>query len=222
VYFSKIELRREADRLARVAHAVTQDGYRLHQALWNLFQAPPGAPRDFLYRRLETADWPSFYVISARQPVDTRDVWAIQSKVYTPQLVAGQRLAFSLCANPVVTKLGPYGKPVRHDVIKNAKQQRENHADPPIPLGTLMANEGENWLQARAARCGFHLDQVRVEGYRQHQFRKVRGGDWVKFSTLDFDGLLTVVDPEPFGHTLLTGLGPAKGFGCGLLLVRRV
>ncbi|WP_179137742.1 type I-E CRISPR-associated protein Cas6/Cse3/CasE [Candidatus Entotheonella palauensis] len=222
MFFSKIELRREAEQCARVAQVMTQDGYRLHQALWQLFLAPPGTPRDFLYRQLETAHWPSFYVLSARQPVDTRGVWSIQSKSYVPQLAAGQRLAFSLCANPVVTKLGPHGKPVRHDVIKNAKQLRQNRAEPPIPLGALMAQEGETWLHNRAERCGFHVEQVRVDGYRQHQFRKARSGNWVKFSTLDFDGLLTVVDPELFGHTLYTGLGPAKSFGCGLLLIRRV
>ncbi len=220
--FSKIELRREAERLARAAHDLTRDGYRLHQALWQLFPAPPGTPRDFLYRRLETAHGPSFYVLSAREPVDTWGVWTIQSKTYAPQLAAGQRLAFSLCANPVVTKLGPRGKPVRHDVIRDAKLQRQNRAVPSISLGDLMAQEGTAWLQARAERCGFQVEQVRVDGYRQHRFRKGRGDKWVTFSTLDFDGLLTVVDPEVLGHTLCTGLGPAKGFGCGLLLIRRV
>ncbi len=220
--FSKVELRREADRLARAAHAVTQDGYRLHQALWQLFQAPPGTPRDFLYRRLETAQWPSFYIISARQPVDTRGLWQIQSKTYMPQLAAGQRLAFALCANPVVTKLSPHGKPVRHDVVMNAKKQCQNPEATPIAMGSLIAQEGRAWLQARAERCGFRLEHVRVDGYRQHQLYKARGRKRIQFSTLDFDGLLTVVDAERFCHTLFTGLGQAKGFGCGLLLVRRV
>ncbi len=226
MFFSKIELRHEGNHLDRAAHAVTravaEDGYRLHQALWHLFPAPPGTPRDFLYRRLETVHWPSFYVTSARQPVDTRGVWAIQSKAYTPQLVAGQRLAFSLCANPVVTKLGPRGKPVRHDVIKDAKRQRETEGKAPLPLGVLMAEVGRGWLEARAERCGFRLEQARVDGYRQHKFRKGRGDRWVEFSTLDFEGLLTVVNPESLCQTLFTGLGPAKGFGCGLLLIRRV
>jgi CRISPR system Cascade subunit CasE len=220
--FSKVELRHEADRLARAAHMVTQDGYRLHQALWQLFQAPPGTPRDFLYRRLEMHHWPSFYVISHRQPVDSRGVWMIQSKTYTPQLTHGQRLAFALCANPVITKPGAHGKPMRHDVVMNAKQQQDAQEESPVALGTLIQQVGRAWLIDRAERCGFHLEQVRVDGYRQHQFSKARAGQRIRFSTLDFNGLLTVVDAERFRHTLFHGLGPAKGFGCGLLLIRRV
>ena len=41
-------------------------------------------------------------------------------------------------------------------------------------------------------------------------------------STLDFSGLLTVTAPEKFLSALYGGIGPAKGFGCGLLLVKRV
>jgi CRISPR system Cascade subunit CasE len=42
----------------------------------------------------------------------------------------------------------------------------------------------------------------------------------VRLSTLDFDGLLTVADPGRFGELLFSGLGPAKGFGCGLMLIK--
>ena len=222
MFFSKVELRRESDILARAAHAVTRDGYRLHQALWQIFQMPTATPRDFLYRRLEAAHWPSFYVISARQPVDTQGVWSIQSKPYAPQLAAGQRLAFALCANPVVTKPGPRGKPVRHDVVMNAKQQRQVQDEAPMAMGTLIEQVGRTWLEARAESHGFRLEQVRVDGYRQHQFRKARREQRIRLSTLDFNGLLTVLDAEQLRHTLFTGVGPAKGFGCGLLLVRRV
>ena len=39
--------------------------------------------------------------------------------------------------------------------------------------------------------------------------------------TLDFGGILTVVDPERFIEALYQGVGSAKAFGCGLMLVRR-
>ncbi|MEA2080768.1 MAG: type I-E CRISPR-associated protein Cas6/Cse3/CasE [Pseudomonadota bacterium] len=46
------------------------------------------------------------------------------------------------------------------------------------------------------------------------------GGKEINFSTLDYSGLLTVTDPELFKAALFQGIGPAKAFGCGLLLVR--
>lgn len=41
-----------------------------------------------------------------------------------------------------------------------------------------------------------------------------------RFSTVDFSGERTVTDPGLFGTALPTGIGHAKAFGCGLLLVR--
>jgi CRISPR system Cascade subunit CasE len=38
---------------------------------------------------------------------------------------------------------------------------------------------------------------------------------------MDFRGILTVTDTEKFTDTLMQGLGKAKAFGCGLMLIRR-
>ncbi len=51
---------------------------------------------------------------------------------------------------------------------------------------------------------------------------KRNGGKQVSLSTLEFNGVLTVADPKLFLETLYEGIGPAKGFGCGLMLVRRI
>jgi CRISPR system Cascade subunit CasE len=62
-------------------------------------------------------------------------------------------------------------------------------------------------------------DRLRVDGYstwRQH------GGTGIALTTLDFEGVLEVVDPGSFLSSLLGGIGPAKAFGCGLMLIRRV
>jgi len=82
------------------------------------------------------------------------------------------------------------------------------------------------WLQTRAAACGFALARgdddtplVRVTGYRPHRlFRS--GGEALQFSSLDFDGTLTVVDPERLHAGVHRGIGGGKAFGCGLLLLR--
>lgn len=50
-------------------------------------------------------------------------------------------------------------------------------------------------------------------------FRKGnRGG---KLVTVTFEGVLNVTDPAHLIRLLENGVGPAKAFGCGLLLVRR-
>ncbi|MGH8457964.1 MAG: type I-E CRISPR-associated protein Cas6/Cse3/CasE [Nevskiales bacterium] len=42
------------------------------------------------------------------------------------------------------------------------------------------------------------------------------------YSTVDFSGVLTIVNPESFGKALFAGIGCAKAFGCGLMLVKLV
>lgn len=220
MYFSKIELRHDSEAVVRAARSVMKNGYRLHQALWQLFQGEH-QQRDFLYRRVETTNWPCFYIVSARPPNDTHDLWSIQIKDYTPHLVAGQRLAFSLCVNPIVTKKRQDGKPVRHDVVMDAKK-RCSAKKMKFSQAELVQDAGHCWLNERAEKYGFRLQALRVDGYRQHQFSKARGERPIRFSTVDFNGVLTVTDKTQFQQTLFSGIGPAKAFGCGLLLVRRV
>jgi CRISPR system Cascade subunit CasE len=43
----------------------------------------------------------------------------------------------------------------------------------------------------------------------------------VKFSTLDIEGVLKIIDSVKFKNCLLYGIGPSKSFGCGLMLIKR-
>jgi CRISPR system Cascade subunit CasE len=110
---------------------------------------------------------------------------------------------------------------------------------------------GLAWIQAKGQKHGFEIvrseaefdgqkAQVNITGYTQHRFEvqlQQRGGAGasvsektspsqeekaIRLSTLDFDGVLRVTDPDLFQKIILQGLGPAKGFGCGLMLVRRL
>ncbi|OGW78265.1 MAG: type I-E CRISPR-associated protein Cas6/Cse3/CasE [Omnitrophica bacterium GWA2_52_8] len=141
---------------------------------------------------------------------------------------------FDLRANPVVTnKAGE--KKRRNDVVMNRKKQLLSEkgfqrwsdwsdSDPAKPLPyDLVQNVCTHWLTARAERAGFALvnedknrTTIRVDGYSQkHAFKKD-----IRFSTVDFSGILEVTDTKLFRQTLFSGIGPAKAFGCGLMLVR--
>ena len=72
------------------------------------------------------------------------------------------------------------------------------------------------WLQVRAVAHGFKVENVSVDAYQQN----IAGAREIRFSTVNFSGELLVTDPERFQRVLFSGLGHAKAFGCGLLLVR--
>ncbi len=88
----------------------------------------------------------------------------------------------------------------------------------------LIQKAGEKWLMPRAEKQGFEIAEqgFMVESYDQHRSSKRGNNKPISHSSMDLAGVLRVTDVEPFTDCLLNGIGPAKAFGCGLMLVRRV
>lgn len=227
MYFSLITPAEGHERDA--AREWARGPYGEHQWLWRLFPAPEGSPRDFLFRRRDVDAMPRFYVVSKRPPQAQGAAWSVQTQTYSPHVEAGDRFHFDLRANPVVTHSRD-GKQSRHDVVMEEKKRllRERgyarwqdwKDDDKPALYALARNVCGKWLESRASRLGFEVDEkdLAVDGYQ----RQAEKNGSLRFSSVDFSGKLTVIDPVAFGQTLRDGIGPAKAFGCGLLLVRRL
>lgn len=222
MYMSRITLRDELP-FGDLSEFAGADGYRIHQFLWELFTTADGSRRPFLYRE-ENPKFGglSFLALSEVLPENNsrkKDLWNIQTKEYSPKIRQGQQLSFTLRANPVVTRKREDGRRQRHDVVMDARLERKSGQK--LPVQEVLQPAGEQWLSSRAAKYGFSLypEALQIHSYRQHRLPK-KGKKPVRISTLDYDGILEVINPELFMQTLVRGLGPAKGFGCGLLLVR--
>jgi len=217
-YFSHVRLQaslRQDDWLrGLVRHG---EPYRDHALIWRLFPGD-GMARDFLFRRLE--DERSFYVVSARPPQPDSGLFQIRSKPYAPQLEQGAWLRFDLRANPTVSLRQEDGRSRRHDVLMHAKH--EASVEQRGQLRQVLDAAGRDWLQARAERWGLSIraESVLQNGYQQQRLR--RKGRTIEYSSLDYQGLAEVTDPQRLRQALLEGVGHSKGFGCGLLLVRRI
>jgi CRISPR system Cascade subunit CasE len=200
---------------------IGRSAYDMHRAVWRLFGDREDRKRDFLYRRMEDGPGLLFYAVSARPPADPDGLWRTETREYAPRLAAGQRLSFSLRVNPVRTGRNERGGHARFDVVMDAKHRLKMEGKTPPPAAELVRSAGLDWLAGRADRLGvrFEPDDVLVAGYRVHDFLKK--GQKVSIATLDFDGACTVADPAALERALFEGIGPAKGFGCGLMLVRR-
>lgn len=226
MYFSLIMPDEGRERDA--AHSWTSGPYSEHQWLWRFFSDADGVSRDFLFRRRDVEGIPRFYVVSKRPPCSKSVAWRIQTNDYAPKLENGARLRFELRANPVVA-LSHGGKTSRHDVVMHEKKRllherglqrwRDWQGDDKPPLYTLVRKSCGEWLRSRASRLGFEINEesLAVDGYQKHIEKDGR----LRFSSVDFSGELKVIDPTTFGGTLCNGVGHAKAFGCGLLLVRR-
>jgi CRISPR system Cascade subunit CasE len=201
------------------------DDYRLHKLVWKLFQDGGERKRDFLYRVSTEAGALILWTVSEREPRHEGRDWLVSSKSYAPNLRQGDRLHFLLRANATRAVQDRDGGHDRHDVVMDHKARLRRQGVPKEqwpPMARICQQAGLEWLAARHERGGFRVspDEVRVDEYRQREFSK--SGQAVKISTLDFQGVLTVWDPDRFKEVLFRGMGPAKGFGCGLVLVRRV
>lgn len=201
-------------------------GDRGHSLIWSLFAATGDETRGFLYRRIDAG---SFITVSRRPPEDAHHLWRIETKDYAPNLRTGQRLRFVLRANPVMsarTPGAPRGKKV--DAIMHAKFKLAGDERKAFKSGGEAALD---WLIKRGPALGaeFERERCSATGYNQvvirkppkrHDDGKPKTIEPITFSEIDYEGILTVTEPERLTAALFTGVGKARSYGCGLLLVR--
>lgn len=222
MYFSRVTVNpRDPLQAMQVFKA---NDYALHQMLWKLFPSAPDTRRDFLFRKDEEQRWPVFYLVSQREPDGGDGLLQVASKPYQPQLQPGETLSFSLRANPVHTRKIDDANPKkrkRDDVVMHLKRQYQAAEADTVPTQAELAQEaGEQWLAKQGEKHGFRVLAVRADNYRRVGLDTSNRN--IQLHTLDFSGLVQVTEVERFAKALYHGIGPAKAFGCGLLLVRRV
>jgi CRISPR system Cascade subunit CasE len=200
---------------------------RGHHLIWSLFADRADRRRDFLW----AATGPdTFVTLSARHPHDRHNLFHIErSQLFAPDVTAGDRVAFHLHANPVVSRLRQRQprRMSKHDIITNVLR-RHPEAERRRLLDETVRTRGVEWLAAQGRTGGFSVEarDVRIHGYRRHEVgrRPVRGrrrarSDNPRYATLEFDGTLTVTDPGQFGRAVAAGFGSSRTWGCGLMLI---
>ena len=229
MFFSRIRIKPNATTSPEFWKIATGP-YQVHSMVWDLYADSEKRSRDFLYRVDNVRGKPVIYSVSQRKPVYMGNVWSVETKEYNPVIFKGQWLTFTLRANPIRTRwTNPNEKGERthkrHDIVMDAKWViRAGRGSLPVQLRIvdLVQIEGARWLQEKGSKQGFQVDsnQVLCGAYRQHSFHQGAKKRQVSISTIDFNGLLEVTDPLLFRSALMNGIGPAKGFGCGMLMVK--
>ena len=196
--------------------------YDSHRALWQLFGDHADRKRDFLYREIAPL---SYLCLSQRPPKDNKGIWSIISKPFAPKLDHGNRLLFSLRVNAVRKTRDEKGRQLRHDIVQHARTRLQAKGVPPedIPPRPILAQtEGKAWFLNRQESFGLNLEEetFMIEGSSRHTFYKKNSGKG-QLNFLDMRGFARVTDADRLMQTIKKGIGPAKGFGCGLLLIQR-
>ena len=200
---------------ATVARRHLRDNYDWHQAAWQCFPGRPDDVRDFLTRLDKSPQGFRLLIVSPRLPA--RPEWcppsAWQSREISPDYFERSRYAFQLRANPTKKVINPdkpkaLGADGRINRNKNARR---------IPL--RQPADLAAWLERKAAAGGFAVeaDSLRIvpEGQDHFDHGLHRGAH----ASVEFRGTLRVTDPAKFHQVFTAGLGSAKAFGFGLLVI---
>lgn len=191
--------------------------YNLHRQLWKLFPGEEKETRSndeelrqgFLFRIEDSSTGrpARLLVQSRRAPEIASGLVLVGTREIQPQPVAGQRLVFLLTANPVKTIT---------DAQRDAKPSKKSEKCR-VPL--IKEEDQREWI-ARKLASACEIEAAKVLPHAPIYFRKGnRGG---KLVTATFEGVMRVRNPDILITTMENGIGPAKAFGCGLLLVRRL
>ena len=226
-YFSRVRLKREASVSALAPLLLGKSGgggqsrQPGHHLVWSLFADGTERKRDFLWREMRAGE---FLILSTRHPEDRHGLFEIdEPKAFAPVLEPGDRLRFSLRANPVIRRRHPSDRrSVKHDVVMDALRSHTKVERAAHRLAAVQ-EQGLAWLTRQGLKSGFDIrsaDLV-VDGYDQHRISRAGSVPPMLYSTLDFEGVVTVSDPAALVPAIAQGFGGAKAYVCGLMLIRR-
>jgi len=195
MYLSKVKLQAKG----------LNNAHEWHKALWTLFpNLAPGSTAPFLFfiEQMNLAKGADLLMQSDSLPEESSDMARVlASKSWQPQFLQGQRLRFSLRANPT----------------KKIRDQDDRERKIRVPL--IKEEEQENWLFRKLGDAG-EVQQLEIQKHPPIYFRK--GGRAGKVVPVSFEGILEVQNPEALRLIWEKGIGPAKAFGCGMLMIKRV
>jgi CRISPR system Cascade subunit CasE len=234
MFLSKLVLN-VRDRQAR--HDLARP-YELHRTLWSAF--PDNDPGRVLFRiDTDRMGLRPFVLVQS----DLRPLWRRleqrgsqyllappELKEFQPSFTRGQRLRFRLRANPT-KKVASLLKVERLAGASGEEGKTKNGRR----LALFCEDEQVAWLLEKGKQGGFRIlgDWLQGEdGRKVPNFRvDLIPEGWVhcgkdghsegRFFAVRFDGVLEVADPDQLLKTVSEGIGPAKGFGFGLLSLAR-
>jgi CRISPR system Cascade subunit CasE len=172
------------------------DSYAWHRAIWTFFPGREDENRNFLFRVDRSRTHDRLLLLS---PIPPR----------LPEWTEGRTIAIPLGFLGHAT----YRFQVKTNPTKRSMKTRKR-------VGIYSAEGLTAWLERKAEACGFAVlpNGLDVGPPMAEYFnRKGKNG---KHMSVDFKGELEVTHRPDFEHTFYHGIGPAKAFGFGMLMLQ--
>ncbi|MFA6929355.1 MAG: type I-E CRISPR-associated protein Cas6/Cse3/CasE [Lentisphaeria bacterium] len=173
-----------------------RDSYHWHQWIWKSFPDKPDAKRDFLFRLDIRNGIVQILLLSEQEPQPTNE-WVWKTKSVSDGFLQHNVYRFQVKANPTFRR--------------NADRRR-------IPLyqeDVLLA-----WFQRKLEAIGCRPRALEVGQPQKEEFQK--DGKRGYHNSVDANGIMEVADRNAFTTGFSQGIGPAKGFGFGLIMLQSI
>ena len=187
------------------------DNYAWHKRVWECFPYIQDSKRDFLTRIDQLERGFRVWVMARQKPVHPK--WcppgAFALKEIAPSFWSHREYAFDLRANPT--------KRLSNRAVEGTSPGPGKR----IPL--TKPDDLRDWLRRKAAASGFAVREdkpLEIGPMVESHFRKA--GHSAYHGGVQFRGILEVTDREKFSMAYHAGIGSAKSFGFGLLLLAPV
>ncbi len=174
------------------------DSYAWHKMIWKSFPDHNKEKRHFLYRIDDAGRYFRILMLSAVSPVST-DLGQWNSKSIAPSFLSHDIYRFQVKANPTMRRFSDRRR-----------------------LGIYSEEKLHQWMMGKAGQNGFTLlDQALIIGSPTDETfvrNRIRG----KHVAVDFQGTLQVTDKTDFKQGFENGIGSAKSFGYGMLMLQPI
>lgn len=216
-WLARIEIPADVARAERIT-----DSYAWHKKIWECFPGRGQDKRCFL-SRIDTLEGAyRLWLLSALKPVcpDWCPEEDFSLKKISSSFLSHRYYAFDLKANPVKSL-------TQRDACGQRKRGKRIPLTDPQELKAWLVRKGQarrlDPTSGQEISGGFRIvEENPLEISPMEESHFVRKGDAAYHGGVRYRGVLEVTDREQFVRTYHEGIGSAKGFGFGLLLLSPV
>lgn len=173
-----------------------RSSYDWHRWIWTAFPNDPDRKRDFLFRVDVQERQVRILLLSIEIPAAIGN-WAWETKSVSDAFLNQSAYRFQVRVNPT---------------FRRASDHRR--------IALYKENDIREWLKRKMSAIGAELVSAEVDQPQEELF--VKDGKRGKHVSVDIRGFISVHDQSLFRQGLLAGIGSAKGFGYGLLMLQPV
>lgn len=170
--------------------------YCLHQWIWTCFDVPANKKRDFLFRYDLLGENVRILILSLITP-KVESYAKIETTEFSNSFLEYKKYKFQIKVNPVFRRNSDHRRVALYDESKLIE-----------------------WITIKFEKIGLIVEQVEVSQPQKMIFNKHQKK--ITIVSVDMKGVVSVANIDKFKCGFSVGVGSAKGFGLGMLMLQPV